>query len=430
MFHERLSAVALAPTRPTEPRATWRGQAPRSRAREPPDDGIRAARSAILAAMASTVWSYPTRIVFGVGSAAQSGAEAKNFVNGRVLLVTDRGVVEAGLAKGVEASLRAHAIESRIFADLSSNPTEAEVEKGVEAYRAAGAEGIVALGGGAAMDVAKLIIVRATVPDKSFEELDDALGGDRFIPKQLAPVIAIPTTAGTGSEVGRAAVLTVASTGSKTVIFAPSMLPRVAILDPELSVSLPSGPTAATGFDALTHCLEAYLAKGDHPMADGIALAGLEIIARDLPRVVANGRDLEARGGMLKAATMGAAAFQKGLGACHSLSHPLSAVLGVHHGLANALCLPAVVDFNEEVVPERVKRVAAIFGGSTAAGGCGQVLRQLRASLGMASGLSTVGVTREHLPRLAGLALKDGCHGGNPRPCTEKDFLALYTSSL
>jgi alcohol dehydrogenase class IV len=380
--------------------------------------------------MASTVWSYPTRIVFGAGSAAQSGAEAKNFVSGRVLLVTDRGVVEAGLAKGVEASLRAHAIESRIFADLSSNPTEAEVEKGVEAYRAAGAEGIVALGGGAAMDVAKLIIVRATVPDKSFEELDDAIGGDRFIPKQLPPVIAIPTTAGTGSEVGRAAVLTVASTGSKTVIFAPSMLPRVAILDPELSVSLPSGPTAATGFDALTHCLEAYLAKGDHPMADGIALAGLEIIARDLPRVVANGRDIEARGGMLKAAMMGAAAFQKGLGACHSLSHPLSAVFGVHHGLANALCLPAVVDFNEQVVPERVKRVASIFGGSTDVGGCGQVLRQLRSSLGMPSGLSTAGVTREHLPRLAGLAVKDGCHGGNPRPCTEKDFLALYTASL
>jgi 4-hydroxybutyrate dehydrogenase len=380
--------------------------------------------------MASTVWSYPTRIVFGAGSAAQSGAEAKNFVSGRVLLVTDRGVVEAGLAKVVEDSLRAHAIESRTFADLSSNPTEAEVEKGALAYRAAGAEGIVAVGGGAAMDVAKLIIVRAAVPDKSFEELDDALGGDRFIPKQLPPVIAIPTTAGTGSEVGRAAVLTVASTGSKTVIFAPSMLPRVAILDPELSVSLPSGPTAATGFDALTHCLEAYLAKGDHPMADGIALAGLEIIARDLRRVVANGRDLEARGGMLKAAMMGAAAFQKGLGACHSLSHPLSAVLGVHHGLANALCLPAVVDFNEQVVPERVKRVAAIFGGSTDAGGCGQVLRQLRSSLGMPSGLSTVGVTREHLPRLAGLALKDGCHGGNPRPCTEKDFLALYTASL
>jgi 4-hydroxybutyrate dehydrogenase len=381
--------------------------------------------------MAFTVWSYPTRVVFGPGSVAQSGAEARSFVSGKsVLLVTDRGVVEAGIAKLVEASLEAHALTSRTFADLSSNPTEAEVDAGVEAYRAAGAEGIVAVGGGAAMDVAKLIVVRAKVPDKSWEELDDALGGDRFIPKQLPPVIAIPTTAGTGSEIGRAAVLTVASTGSKTVVFAPSMLPRVAILDPELTVSLPPGPTAATGFDALTHCLEAYLAKGDHPMADGIALAGLEIIARDLPRAFANGKDLEARGGMQKAAMMGAAAFQKGLGACHSLSHPLSAVLGVHHGLANALCLPAVVDFNEQVVPERVQRVSTLFGGSTERGGLGQALRQLRTQLGMVSGLTNVGVTRDHLPRLAALALKDGCHGGNPRPCSEKDFLALYTASL
>lgn len=375
------------------------------------------------------IWSYPTRIIFGAGSAAQTGKELKSFVARRVLLVTDPGVLEAGLTRAVESSLAESAIESQTFSKLSSNPTEAEVEAGVEAYRSAGAEGIVAVGGGAAMDVAKLIVVRSKV-DRAWEELDDNLGGDRFIPKDLPPVIAVPTTAGTGSEVGRAAVLTVAATGSKTVIFHPSMLPKVAILDPELSLTLPAGPTAATGFDALTHCLEAYLAKGDHPMADGIALAGLEIIARDLPRVVANGKDIEARGGMLKAAMMGAAAFQKGLGACHSLSHPLSAELGVHHGLANALCLPAVVDFNEQVVPERVRRVAALFGAGNGDGACGQALRQLRASLGMASGLAKVGVTREHLPRLASLAVKDGCHGGNPRPCSEKDFLALYTASL
>jgi alcohol dehydrogenase class IV len=379
--------------------------------------------------MASAIWSYPTRIIFGAGSAAQTGREVKNFVARRVLIVTDPGVLEAGLTRAIESSLAESALESQTFAKLSSNPTEAEVEAGVAAYRSAGAEGIVAVGGGAAMDVAKLIAVRAKV-DRPFAELDDNLGGDRFIPKDLPPVIAIPTTAGTGSEVGRAAVLTVASTGAKTVIFHPSMLPRVAILDPELSVSLPSGPTAATGFDALTHCLEAYLAKGHHPMADGIALAALEIIARDLPRVVANGKDLEARGGMLEAAMMGAAAFQKGLGACHSLSHPLSAELGVHHGLANALCLPAVVDFNEQVVPERVRRVGALFGAGDGAGACGHALRRLRGSLGMVSGLSNVGVTREQLPRLAALAVKDGCHGGNPRPCTEKDFLAMYTASL
>jgi alcohol dehydrogenase class IV len=279
------------------------------------------------------------------------------------------------------------------------------------------------------MDVAKLIVVRSVV-DKPFEELDDALGGDRFIPRELPPVIAIPTTAGTGSEVGRAAVLTVLSTGSKTVIFAPSMLPRVAILDPELTLSLPPGATAATGFDALSHCLEAYLAKGDHPLADGIALAGLEIIARDLLRVVRDGSDLEARGGMLKAAMMGAAAFQKGLGACHSLSHPLSAELGVHHGLANALCLPAVVDFNEGAVPERVQRIGAIFGAAPERGSCAEALRHLRSAVGISPGLSARGVTRDHLPHLAALALKDACHQQNPRPCSERDFLGLYEASL
>ncbi len=379
--------------------------------------------------MSVTYWSYPTRILFGAGSAKLSGQEAKALMPDRVLLVTDRGVVDAGLTRAVEASLEAQGIRARIFADLSSNPTEAEVEAGAEAYRSMDAQGVVAVGGGAAMDVAKLVIVRAKV-DKPFEELDDARGGDRFIPRVLPPVIAVPTTAGTGSEVGRAAVLTVASTGAKTVVFAPSMLPRVAILDPELTVSLPPGATAATGFDALTHCLEAYLAKGDHPMADGIALGGLELIARDLPRVLRDGRDLEARGGMLKAAMMGAAAFQKGLGACHSLSHPLSAELGVHHGLANALCLPAVVDFNESVVPERVQRVGALFGAPPVLGACAAALRELRTRLGISAGLAKVGVTRDQLPRLAALALNDACHHQNPRPCSEADFRVLYEASL
>jgi 4-hydroxybutyrate dehydrogenase len=379
--------------------------------------------------MSFSIWSYPTRIVFGAGSARLTGPETKNFVPSRVLVVTDGGVVGAGLTRAIEASLDAEGIEFKIFAALSSNPTEAEVEAGAAAYRAMRAEGVVAVGGGAPMDVAKLIVVRSRV-DKPFEELDDARGGDRFIPKDLPPVIAVPTTAGTGSEIGRAAVLTVASTGSKTVVFAPSMLPRVALLDPELTVSLPPGATAATGFDALTHCLEAYLAKGDHPIADGIALAGLELIARDLPRVMRNGADVEARGGMLKAAMMGAASFQKGLGACHSLSHPLSAELGLHHGLANALCLPAVVDFNEAAVPERVYRVGAIFGAPAKSGACAAALRSLREQIGITNGLRSQGVSREHLPRLATLALNDACHHQNPRPCSERDFLSLYEASL
>src|SRR6185436_6724337 len=208
------------------------------------------------------------------------------------------------------------------------------------------------------------------------------------------------------------------------------MLPRVAILDPELTVSLPRGPTAATGFDALTHCLEAYLAKGDHPLADSIALGGLELIARYLPRVIQNGSDLEARGAMLKAAMMGAAAFQKGLGACHSLSHPLSAELGLHQGLANALCLPAVIDFNEAAVPERVRRIGGIFGAAPEPGACARRIREFREQVGITGGLAQAGVSKERLPRLAQLALQDGCHGGNPRPCREEDFRAMYTASL
>jgi 4-hydroxybutyrate dehydrogenase len=379
--------------------------------------------------MSTSIWSYPTRILFGAGSVKSCGSEAKALGLDRVLLVTDSGVIQAGLNKPVEAALTAAGITFEVFAKLSSNPTEAEVEEGATAYRNSGARGAVALGGGAPMDVAKLIVVRSKVQN-SWAELDDNKGGDKFIPRDLPPVLTIPTTAGTGSEIGRAAVLTVKSTGSKTVVFHPSMLPRVAILDPELTVSLPKGATAATGFDALTHCLEAYLAKGDHPIADSVALGGLELVAQHLQRAVQNGSDIEARGAMLKAAMMGAASFQKGLGACHSLSHPLSAELGLHHGLANALCLPAVIDFNEAVVPERVKRIGALFGASAEPGACARRIRELREQLGISGGLAKAGVNKEMIPRLAQLAMADGCHGGNPRPCRDEDFRAMYAASL
>jgi 4-hydroxybutyrate dehydrogenase len=379
--------------------------------------------------MSLSIWSYPTRILFGAGSASACGREAKPFIPDRALLVTDAGVIAAGLTRAIEASLAQEGISVQMFSALSTNPTEAEVEAGAEAYRSSRAQGVVAVGGGAPMDVAKLIVLRSKV-SHSFEELDDAKGGDRLIPSALPAVLTVPTTAGTGSEIGRAAVLTVKSTGSKTVVFSPAMLPRVAILDPELTVSLPKGPTAATGFDALTHCLEAYLSKGDHPLADSIALGGLELVARCLPEVIRNGSNLDARGGMLKAAMMGAAAFQKGLGACHSLSHPLSAELGLHHGLANALCLPAVIDFNEQAVPERVRRIGAIFGAPPEPGACARRIRELREQVGIRGGLAQAGVQPGHIARLATLALQDGCHPSNPRPCTEEDFRAMYRASL
>jgi alcohol dehydrogenase class IV len=248
-------------------------------------------------------------------------------------------------------------------------------------------------------------------------------------------MVAIPTTAGTGSEVGRAGVVTIEETNRKVIIFAPSLIPGVAVLDPEMTASMPSKTTAATGFDALTHCIEAYCAKGDHPMCDAIAIEGIELAATHLESAVNDPKNLEARGAMLKAAMMGAVAFQKGLGACHALAHPLSAEADLHHGLANALCLPAVLDFNRSAVPERIARVARLVGArgddaETLAFECSGAVRALRERLGLPDGLGTVGIEESTLGTLAQLAMEDVSHQLNPRTCTVDDMLALYKASM
>jgi 4-hydroxybutyrate dehydrogenase len=286
---------------------------------------------------------------------------------------------------------------------------------------------IVSVGGGSPLDTGKLIALKTT-HERPLVDFDDAVDGGRFVGSNVPPMIAIPTTAGTGSEVGRSGVVTLAATGRKTVIFSPHLLARVAILDPELTRTLPKGVTAATGFDALTHCLESYCALGDHPMADAIALGGLELCARHLARAVESGDDLEARGGMMKAAMMGAVAFQKGLGACHSLAHPLSSEKGLHHGLANALCLPAVVEFNAGAVPERMERIRAIL--DPAARTVAGALRELRARIGLPDGLGRQGIVAADLPRLADKAVEDACHRSNPRPTSREDLASLYAASL
>jgi alcohol dehydrogenase class IV len=375
------------------------------------------------------IWSYPTRIVFGPGEVKKTGEEARAQAITRALVVTDAGVAGAGLVEPVLASLAEAGIVARVFDGIDSNPTEANLRAAVDAWREHGADGVVGVGGGSPMDAAKLVAVRAR-SDRSWEELDDAAGGGRHVPAALPPVVTLPTTAGTGSEVGRAAVLTVRSSGRKTVVFAPSMMPRVAILDPELTRSMPPRTTAATGFDALTHCVEAYLSLGDHPMADAIALAGIDLVARHLRAAVANGADPDARAAMMKAAMMGAVAFQKGLGACHSLAHPLSSECGLHHGLANALCLPAVLDFVESAAPERVLHVALLLGADAELGACSAAVRSLRGELGLPDGLAAAGVSRDALPRLADKAIEDACHRESPRPCTRADLLALYEKSM
>ena len=372
-------------------------------------------------------WSFPTTIVFGAGAVGTVADHVKRIGAKRALLVCDAGVLKVGIAERVRALLEGGGVAAAVFSAVDPNPVEKNVFEGVAAYKAHSAECIVSVGGGSPLDAAKLIALKVT-HERPHVDYDDATGGDRFIGANVPPIIAIPTTAGTGSEVGRSGVITLAATGRKTVIFSPHLLAKVALLDPELTRSMPARITAATGFDALTHCLEAYCSLGDHPMADAIAIGGLELCAKHLARAVEHGDDLAARGGMMKAAMMGAVAFQKGLGACHSLAHPLSSEKGMHHGLANALCLPAVVEFNEQVAHDRLERVRSILDPS--ARSCGDALRALRARLSLPSGLHGDGVTEADVPKLADKAIEDACHRSNPRPVTRDDLAALYRASL
>jgi len=376
------------------------------------------------------LWSFPTRIVFGRGAAAQIGIETLQLAGQRALIVADRGIEAAGLLVPIRSSLDQADVLHETVLDVSSNPLEAEVLGAAKAFDAFGADIVIAVGGGSVLDVGKLVRVAATHP-APLSQYDDATGGSENIVGPLPPMIAIPTTAGTGSEVGRSGVVTMQATNRKTVIFSPLLLPEVAILDPVLSRTMPPVTTAATGMDALTHCVEAYCSVGDHPMADAIALGGVRLCHESLQAAVENGDDLEARGDMLKAAAMGAVAFQKGLGACHSMAHPLSTEFGMHHGLANAICLPAVLDFNRSAIVDRIAEVARQLGvksddPSTLSFECAGAVRALRATVGLPSGLHSQGIEEEDLPKLAALAYADSCHELNPRRCTESDLLSLY----
>ncbi|HHH27309.1 MAG TPA: iron-containing alcohol dehydrogenase [Polyangiaceae bacterium] len=377
-------------------------------------------------------WSFPTEIRFGLGACKSVGEALAQRGRERALVVTDPGVRGAGLTDPIVASLEAAGIDAAVFDGLAGNPLERHVEDGLAAYHDADADCLVAVGGGSAMDVAKVVAVKVN-HHRPLADYDDAKGGDALITEPVPPIVAIPTTAGTGSEVGRSGVVTLRETGRKTVIFAPALLPVVAILDPELTFGLPALLTAATGYDALTHSVEAYVAKGDHPLCDAIALGGIALVARSLARAVDEPGNAEARGDMMKAAMMGAIAFQKGLGACHSLAHPLSAVSELHHGLANALCLPAVVRFNleQEGLAPRYAEIARILTGEAKAKAevCADALTELRARLGLPSGLGEAGVSEDDLDKLADEAFADSCHANNPRECTRPDMLALYRAS-
>jgi 4-hydroxybutyrate dehydrogenase len=369
-------------------------------------------------------WAFPTTVVFGAGAVKVVAEHVKRIGASRALVVCDAGVVKVGIAERVRVLLESAGIAAAVFDAVDPNPIERNILDGVAAYRAHNAGCVVAVGGGSPLDAGKLIALKVT-HGRPLIDFDDAVDGGQFISADVPPIVTIPTTAGTGSEVGRSGVVTLTR---KTVIFSPHLLAKVALLDPELTRSMPPRVSAATGFDALTHCLEAYCSLGDHPMADGIALGGLELCAQHLSRAVEHGDDLGARGGMMKAAMMGAVAFQKGLGACHSLAHPLSSEKGLHHGLANALCLPAVVDFNQSVVAAKLERIRAILDPQSRT--VGEALRALRRRLGLPNGLRDEKVVEADIPKLADKAIEDACHRSNPRPVSREDLEGLYHASL
>ena len=386
--------------------------------------------------MSPSIFSFPNKIIFGVGTINTLAEQLSAFSPHKVLLVTDGGIRQVGLANEVTQRLEAARIDYAIFDGIHGNPVEEDVFDGVEVFRKEGCDFVIGMGGGSPLDVAKLICLKATHP-LPLEEYEVLNGGLDKISSDLPSMLAIPTAAGTGSEVGRGAVVTIKSLDRKALVFSPHLLPKAAIVDPELTVGLPKALTAATGMDALTHNLESYLSTVYHPICDAIALAGIKLVAQNLRPAVENGGDLQARGAMMMAAMMGAIAFQKELGVTHSLAHPLSTVAGVHHGLANAILLPYTMAFNRKTATDQLKDIAAAFGvnihalsleeGAQAA--IDQVA-QLCRDIGIPSRLREVNVTAEMIPRLARQAMADGCHLTNPRPCTEGDMINLYQQAI
>ncbi len=376
-------------------------------------------------------WNYPTRMRFGAGKIRELPAELKGLGVKRPLLVTDPGLAKLPMIQEALAALKAAGLEPALFSEVKSNPIGKNVMDGVAVYRAGKHDGVIAWGGGSALDAAKAIALMAgqTV---SLWDLEDR--GDNWLradPKGIALILAVPTTAGTGSEVGRASVIVDESDHTKKIIFHPKMLPSVVISDPELTVGLPPHITAATGMDALAHCLEAYCAPGFHPMADGIAVEGMRLVKEWLPLAVKDGKDLRARAAMLAAASMGATAFQKGLGAIHSLSHPVGAVYDTHHGLTNAVFMPYVLVFNRKAVEERLTRLAAYIGLKNPS--FQAVLDwtlALREEFKMPHKLGGLGVDDKQLDLLSEMAANDPTAGGNPIPVGVPELRGLFEAAL
>lgn len=375
-------------------------------------------------------FSFPTDIRFGPGARHLVAAQLADAGRRRPLVVTDRGVSALPMLSDLADELAVDGSTVATFDGVWGNPVESQVVAGVDAFRAHDADCVVGVGGGAALDVAKAVALMATHPGQLFD-YEDEMPGARPIGPEVAYFVALPTTAGTGSEVGRSAVISDDDTHVKKIIFSPHLLAEVVFADPEMTVGLPAPITAATGVDALTHNIEAYLAKDYHPICDGIALEGIRLVASNLARAVAQPTDIDARSGMLMASMMGAIAFQKGLGLVHSTAHALGTVADLHHGLANAVMIDHALAFNVEVVPERFAVMAEVVGiTETDAAGFIRWLSDLKQEIGVPASLAGTDVPPDSVDRLAALAFEDTCHLNNPRPVTEADFEKIFVEAF
>ena len=359
-------------------------------------------------------WNYPTAVRFGAGRISELPEACLAVGIRKPLLVTDPGISASPMVASAVAACQAAGLGIAVFDKVQANPVAANVSDGLAEFRAGGHDGVIAFGGGSAMDCGKVIafMMGQTRPMWDFEDIGD--WWTRANPAGIAPIIAVPTTSGTGSEVGRAGVITDETTHTKKIIFHPKMLPAIVICDPELTVGLPPKPTAGTGMDALIHCLEAYCAPGYHPMADGIAVEGIRLAKEYLARAVADGTDLEARAMMMSAAAMGATAFQKGLGAMHSLSHPLGALYGTHHGMTNAVVMPYVLQFNRKAIEERIGRLAGYLGLPATFDAFYDWVMGLRAEIGVPHTLAELGLTQVDRKLVVAMAIVDPTAGSNP----------------
>ena len=375
-------------------------------------------------------WSYPTAIKFGAGRIAELPAACAQAGIKRPLLVTDRGLASLPITLQTLDIMDAAGLGRAMFADVDPNPNEINLDAGLKVYKSGNHDGVVAFGGGSGLDLGKMVAFMSgqTRPLWDFEDIGDWY--TRANPAGIAPIIAVPTTAGTGSEVGRASVITNSLTHVKKIIFHPKVLPTVVICDPELTVGMPKMITAGTGMDAFAHCLEAYSSPFYHPMSHGIALEGLRLVNTYLPRAYADGTDLEARAQMMAAAAMGAVAFQKGLGAIHALSHPVGAVYGTHHGTTNAVVMAACLTFNRAMIEDKIGMAAAYLGIKGGYGGFYDRVLELNEMLNIPKGLAAMGVMPERLGELTAMALEDPSVGGNPTPMTVENTRALFEAAM